>query len=95
MNIFNIIGPEMIGPSSSHTAGAVRLGNVAYEMMLGQKPLRIKIELSGSFGTTYKGHGTDKALIAGILDFKETAKGGLATSPTGLKLKERIFGPEK
>ncbi len=74
MNIFNIIGPEMIGPSSSHTAGAVRLGNVAYEMMLGQKPLRIKIELSGSFGTTYKGHGTDKALIAGILGFKSDAE---------------------
>ncbi|NMA93640.1 MAG: L-serine ammonia-lyase, iron-sulfur-dependent, subunit beta [Clostridiales bacterium] len=70
MNIFNIIGPEMIGPSSSHTAGAVRLGNVAYEMMLGAKPLRVKIELSGSFGTTYKGHGTDRALIAGILGFK-------------------------
>lgn len=70
MNIFNIIGPRMIGPSSSHTAGAVRLGNVAHKMMQGQRPVRVRIELSGSFTTTYKGHGTDRALIAGILGFK-------------------------
>lgn len=70
MNIFNIIGPRMIGPSSSHTAGAVRLGNVAYKMMQGKRPLKVQIELSGSFATTYKGHGTDRALIAGILGFK-------------------------
>lgn len=66
MNVFDIIGPVMIGPSSSHTAGAVRLGNLANKI-LGEKPVRAEIELSGSFAQTYKGHGTDKALIAGIM----------------------------
>lgn len=70
MNIFNIIGPRMIGPSSSHTAGAVRLGNVANKIMHGAKPIKADIEISGSFKATYKGHGTDKALIAGILGYK-------------------------
>jgi len=70
MNIFNIIGPRMIGPSSSHTAGAVRLGNVANKIMHGAKPVKANIEISGSFKATYKGHGTDKALIAGILGYK-------------------------
>lgn len=66
MNVFDIIGPVMIGPSSSHTAGAVRLGRVAWKM-LEDEPVKAVIELSGSFAQTYKGHGTDKALIAGIL----------------------------
>lgn len=69
MNIFNIIGPRMIGPSSSHTAGAVRLGRVAYKLMNGAIPKDITIEMSGSFASTYKGHGTDRALIAGILGY--------------------------
>lgn len=69
MNIFNIIGPRMIGPSSSHTAGAVRLGRVANKIMHGDKTKNVTIEISGSFATTYKGHGTDKALIAGILGY--------------------------
>lgn len=68
MNIFDIIGPVMIGPSSSHTAGAVRLGYVAGKI-LGETPVRAVIRLSGSFAQTYRGHGTDKALLAGILGF--------------------------
>ncbi|EHR33537.1 L-serine ammonia-lyase, iron-sulfur-dependent subunit beta [Helcococcus kunzii] len=70
MNIFNIIGPRMIGPSSSHTAGAVRIGNVAHKIMQGAKPIEVKFELAGSFKATYKGHGTDKALIAGLLGYE-------------------------
>lgn len=56
----------MIGPSSSHTAGAARLGRIA-GALLGQPPIRAEILLHGSFAKTYKGHGTDKALVAGIL----------------------------
>ena len=63
-----MIGPVMIGPSSSHTAGAVRLGYVARKI-LEEEPVRAEIQLSGSLAQTYRGHGTDKALIAGILGF--------------------------
>ena len=66
MSILDIIGPVMIGPSSSHTAGAVRLGLLAASI-LGAKPVKAEIYLHGSFAETYKGHGTDKALVAGIL----------------------------
>ena len=66
MNVFDIIGPIMIGPSSSHTAGAVRLGHVARKV-LGEAAVKAEIQLCGSFAQTYRGHGTDKALIAGIL----------------------------
>lgn len=66
MNVFDIIGPVMIGPSSSHTAGAARIGSIA-RSLLAQNPVRAEILLHGSFAKTYKGHGTDKALIAGIL----------------------------
>lgn len=66
MNVFDIIGPIMIGPSSSHTAGAVRLGRVAWKI-LGERAVKAGIQLSGSFAQTYRGHGTDKALIAGIM----------------------------
>lgn len=69
MNVFDIIGPIMIGPSSSHTAGAVRLGRVANKVMNNEKPVEVKIELSGSFAHTYKGHGTDRALMAGIMGY--------------------------
>lgn len=69
MNIFNIIGPAMIGPSSSHTAGACRIGHVVYLMTNGQPLESVKIELSGSFRETYKGHGTDRALLAGIMGY--------------------------
>ena len=69
MNVFDIIGPVMIGPSSSHTAGAARIRRIAY-MLLGQPAKRAEILLHGSFAKTYKGHGTDKALIAGIMGMK-------------------------
>lgn len=66
--VFDIVGPVMIGPSSSHTAGAVRLGLMARKI-LGEVPVRAEINLHGSFARTYRGHGTDKALIAGIQGF--------------------------
>lgn len=69
MNVFDIVGPIMIGPSSSHTAGACRLGNIA-RTILEERPLIAKIFLHGSFAKTYRGHGTDKAIIAGILGMK-------------------------
>ena len=69
MNVFDIIGPVMIGPSSSHTAGAVRLGRVVNKIMDGEQPEKVTITLSGSFARTYKGHGTDRALLAGILGY--------------------------
>lgn len=64
--VFDILGPIMIGPSSSHTAGAARLGKVA-RAVAGEKIASVKFLLHGSFAKTYKGHGTDKALLAGIL----------------------------
>lgn len=63
--VFDIIGPVMIGPSSSHTAGAARLAKVA-RMIAGGKVSKVDFLLHGSFAKTYKGHGTDKALVAGI-----------------------------
>ena len=66
ISIFDVIGPNMIGPSSSHTAGAVRIALMAIKLI--QKPIcEVKFILYGSFAQTYKGHGTDKALVAGIL----------------------------
>ena len=66
MNIFDIIGPVMVGPSSSHTAGAVKIGNVCAKLM-GEKLESAEIYLHGSFAKTGKGHGTDKALVAGLI----------------------------
>ena len=66
MNIFDIMGPVMVGPSSSHTAGAVRIGLIA-RRLLGSQPVSAEILLHGSFAATGKGHGTDKALVAGLL----------------------------
>lgn len=63
---FDIIGPAMIGPSSSHTAGAARLGKVA-KLVAGGRIKSVKFLLHGSFAKTYRGHGTDRALVAGIL----------------------------
>jgi len=65
---FDIIGPVMIGPSSSHTAGAARIGRVA-RTLFEKQPSRAVISLFGSFAKTYQGHGTDLALVAGLLDF--------------------------
>lgn len=66
MNIFDILGPVMVGPSSSHTAGAVRIGYITREL-LGEEPVKIAMFLHGSFAETGEGHGTDRALIAGVL----------------------------
>ena len=66
MHLFDIIGPVMIGPSSSHTAGAVRIGLVA-RSLLETPPVRARVGLYGSFADTYSGHGTDRAIIAGLL----------------------------
>ena len=67
-SVFDIIGPVMIGPSSSHTAGAARIGLVTRELF-GRQPKWAKIYLYGSFAETYKGHGTDIAIIGGLLGF--------------------------
>ena len=67
--LFDIIGPVMIGPSSSHTAGACRIGKLA-KKILGEDVREAKIYLHGSFALTWKGHGTDKALLAGLLGFE-------------------------
>ena len=64
--VFDIIGPIMIGPSSSHTAGAAKLAKIA-RGIAGEEPVEVKFYLHGSFSKTYKGHGTDRALVAGIL----------------------------
>lgn len=66
VSIFDVIGPIMVGPSSSHTAGAVRLGRMG-RAILGRQPEHVLIELHGSFAQTGQGHGTDKAIIAGLL----------------------------
>ena len=76
MNIFDIIGPVMVGPSSSHTAGAVRIGRVAREL-LGEEPKKVRFILHGSFAKTGRGHGTNSALLGGIL--------GLAISDEQIK----------
>lgn len=67
-DVFSIIGPAMVGPSSSHTAGAVRIGRVARHV-LGELPDEAQILLYGSFADTYQGHGTDLAIVGGLLDF--------------------------
>ena len=67
LNIFDIMGPVMVGPSSSHTAGAVRIGRVARHL-LAARPASVEILLHGSFAATGMGHGTDRALVAGLLD---------------------------
>ena len=66
MNIFDIMGPVMVGPSSSHTAGAVKIGYISRKL-LGEKPVNARICLYGSFLTTGKGPGTRKAIVAGLL----------------------------
>lgn len=67
-SVFDIIGPVMIGPSSSHTAGAVRIGRAARHLF-GKEPKWATIHLYESFAKTHKGHGTDFALVGGLLDF--------------------------
>lgn len=65
-SVFDIIGPVMIGPSSSHTAGAVRIGKIV-SSIFGEVPKEVEFQLFNSFAKTYRGHGTDLALVAGIL----------------------------
>ncbi len=67
-SVFDIIGPVMIGPSSSHTAGAARIGRIARDLF-GKQPTWARIHLYGSFAETYKGHGTDVAIVGGLLDY--------------------------
>ncbi|WP_159884227.1 L-serine ammonia-lyase, iron-sulfur-dependent subunit beta [Paenibacillus puerhi] len=67
-DVFSIIGPAMIGPSSSHTAGAVRIGLVGRKLFGGQ-PDKAEIVFYGSFADTYRGHGTDFAVVSGLLGF--------------------------
>lgn len=69
MDIFDIIGPSMIGPSSSHTAGAVRIGYLT-RVLLAEPAIEADVYLHGSFAYTYKGHGTDRAIAAGIMGMK-------------------------
>lgn len=68
-SIFDIAGPIMVGPSSSHTAGACKLGQIARALFHGTAE-RVVFVLHGSFGTVYKGHATDKALLAGVMKWK-------------------------
>ena len=68
MQIFDILGPVMIGPSSSHTAGIVRIGNIA-RGILGHTPSHARIQFHGSLAKTYRGHGSDRAIVAGLLGF--------------------------
>lgn len=70
ISIFEVIGPVMVGPSSSHTAGACRLGYIAAKIA-GRPFSHVAFGLHGSFAKTYKGHGTDRALVAGVLDLRE------------------------
>lgn len=90
-----MIGPVMIGPSSSHTAGVVRIGRVA-RRLLGDRPEQADIIFYNSFARTYEGHGSDRAIIAGLLDYKtddKRIKEALDIAPTeGLKFSFRSIG---
>ncbi len=66
--LFDVIGPIMVGPSSSHTAGACRLGRMA-KVLYARDIKKVKFHLHGSFKSTYQGHGTDRALVAGIMGY--------------------------
>lgn len=83
-SVFDIIGPVMVGPSSSHTAGAVRIG-LFTRYIFGRQPEDVKITLYGSFKETYKGHGTDIALIGGLLGYNTSDK-RIRTSMDNAKL---------
>lgn len=68
ISVFDVIGPNMIGPSSSHTAGALRIARVAYKLA-SKGVKKAEFTLYGSFAKTYKGHGTDRALLGGLMGF--------------------------
>lgn len=88
-SVFDIIGPVMVGPSSSHTAGAVRIG-LFTRYIFGMQPEDVKITLYGSFKETYKGHGTDIALIGGLLGYNTSDK-RIRTSMEDAKAAEMEF----
>ena len=101
MNLLDIIGPVMVGPSSSHTAGAVKIGRVSRKL-LAEEVKEAKIYFHGSFLATGKGHGTDKALIAGLLgmqvddpaipdSFRIAGERGMDFSLEGIDLGESQF----
>lgn len=91
-SVFDIIGPVMIGPSSSHTAGAARIGRVARNLF-GRDPQWAEISFYGSFAKTYKGHGTDVAIVGGLMDydtFDERIKDSLnIAKEKGMKIRFR------
>ncbi|MCK5045597.1 MAG: L-serine ammonia-lyase, iron-sulfur-dependent subunit beta [Candidatus Heimdallarchaeota archaeon] len=68
-SVFRLLGPIMVGPSSSHTAGAVRIGRTA-RLLYGKQPEEVDVYFHGSFADTWRGHGSDKAIIGGLLGFK-------------------------
>ena len=72
-SVFDMIGPIMIGPSSSHTAGVVRIARAALKL-LGGIPNHAEITFYNSFASTYEGHSSDRAIIAGLMDFKTDDK---------------------
>lgn len=86
--VFDIIGPIMIGPSSSHTAGAAKLAKIA-RGIAGEEPVEVHFYLHGSFSKTYKGHGTDRALVAGVLGM-DPADENLRDSLKMAKAKEMV-----
>ena len=69
IGIFDVIGPLMVGPSSSHTSGAATISWMARQIFSG-RPVKASFTLYGSFADTYKGHGTDRALIGGMLGYR-------------------------
>lgn len=74
ISVFDVLGPNMIGPSSSHTAGTAVIAYLAQKMING--PLKkVEFTLYGSFAKTYKGHGTDRALLGGIMGFPRMIPG--------------------
>src|SRR5579859_5153799 len=72
-SIFDMIGPVMIGPSSSHTAGVVRIAKAAIKI-LGGVPDEAEVIFYNSFARTYEGHGSDRAILAGLMDFETDDK---------------------
>ncbi len=73
ISVFDVLGPNMVGPSSSHTAGVVRIAYLAEKMMQGPI-VKVRFTLYGSFAKTYQGHGTDRALLGGIMGFETDDK---------------------
>jgi L-serine dehydratase len=94
-SVFDMIGPVMIGPSSSHTAGVVRIARAALKL-LGGVPDEAEIVFYNSFARTYEGHGSDRAIIAGLLDYKtddKRIKDALSLAQEkGLKYKFKSIG---